>query len=397
MPCTADRNAMTALRVLRTTLVALGLTLTACGCSSLAPATDAGADVGGSSPAAPEAGVNVCGGMAALVYQGGAAAPADPCGPCGDGVLVCASPNLVACAGALPASVCADAAVLVDSGDASDATDSADGTVTEAGGDTPNDGGARDAAEDAAADASFAWPTCSGAADGGDAAASDAAVVDGAASDGAADDASADAASGRTLAQVLTGATWSVGQSVAGMAVDSQNRVYLSDLSNVYVYVCGQLLIYMTAAEVAAIVGSPVMQGIQDMDIAPDGSLYILLSQGIVHSTAPHTGDLFQLTSSLTSPHRLGAITNGSVAVTDSDGMTVFTSTGGYPVYSGSQIGSPSDCAVEDLTTDPSGVFLYNVGCDGSPLLRGNVSGSGVWILFDDVGAGRLQLHLLGT
>jgi hypothetical protein len=186
------------------------------------------------------------------------------------------------------------------------------------------------------------------------------------------------------LEQVFTGATWSVGQSVAGMAADAEGRVYLADANNVYVYVCGRLLIYMTAAEAAAIAGlSPVVAavGIQDMDMAPDGSLYILLWGGIVHSSAPHSGELFRSTSGLTSPHRLGAIANDRVAVTHFGGLTEYTPADASLVYLASQLDLQSGCAVEDLTTNPSGVFLYAVGCNAWPLLRGSLDGSGVWIL----------------
>lgn len=64
------------------------------------------ADTGGD--AAYAAGLNACGGADPLIYQGQAAAPADACGPCFDGVLVCATANLLACAGARAASSCAD-------------------------------------------------------------------------------------------------------------------------------------------------------------------------------------------------------------------------------------------------------------------------------------------------
>jgi hypothetical protein len=139
----------------------------------------------------------------------------------------------------------------------------------------------------------------------------------------------------------------------------------------------------MTGAEAVAIAGGSVVLAstpIQDMDMAPDGSLYILLWGDIIRSTAPHRGEVFQSTGGLVDPHRIGAIANGRVAVTHYGGLSVFTSTGSSLVYSVSQI-DPSDCAVEDLTTDPSGVFLYAVGCNGSPLLRGNVDGSGVGVL----------------
>jgi hypothetical protein len=268
---------------------------------------------------------------------------------------------------------------LVDAADSNHSAD-ADGASAEGVADAPSDGTGNDGADvapvdaatqqdamseqDAAeldADAAFDWPTCPAAADGGDAGRGDGGD-----------------AGGRVLEQVFAGATWNVGQSVAGLAVDAQGRVYLADANNVYVYVCGRLLIYMTAAEVAAIAGGSANAEIQDMDMAPDGSLYILLSAGIVHSTAPHKGELFQSTSNLTYPHRLGAVANNRVAVTHYGGLSEYNLAGGSLVYSASQIKSPSDCAVEDLTTDPSGVFLYNVGCNGSPLLRGNLDGSGV-------------------
>jgi hypothetical protein len=93
---------------------------------------------------------NACGGSALLSFDGGAAAPGDPCGPCRDGALVCASPNLLACVGALPASVCADAATrdatFADGTPEHDASMGADASMGEASV-GPSDGG-----EDAVAD-----------------------------------------------------------------------------------------------------------------------------------------------------------------------------------------------------------------------------------------------------
>ena len=77
------------------------------------PATNADA----AAEAGPEAaGSNACGGDQALTFGGKPASPADPCGPCRDGALVCADPNLLACVGALPASACADASSPADAG-----------------------------------------------------------------------------------------------------------------------------------------------------------------------------------------------------------------------------------------------------------------------------------------
>ena len=91
------------------------------------PAPDAGATSEGASP-------NACGGTVPLVFDGRGAAPGDPCGPCRDGALVCASPSLLACVGALPSSVCADATVgLSDDASAGSPTPDAAAFSTDGG------------------------------------------------------------------------------------------------------------------------------------------------------------------------------------------------------------------------------------------------------------------------
>ena len=49
---------------------------------------------------------NRCGGESALDYRGLAASPAASCGICDDGLLYCAAPDELRCAGALPANGC---------------------------------------------------------------------------------------------------------------------------------------------------------------------------------------------------------------------------------------------------------------------------------------------------
>jgi hypothetical protein len=39
-------------------------------------------------------------------------------------------------------------------------------------------------------------------------------------------------------------------------------------------------------------------------------------------------------------------------------------------------------CACQDLAADRSGTFLYQSGCNGYPLLRGQTDGSGVGVLY---------------
>lgn len=97
---------------------------------------------------------NACGGDGSLRYQDAALAPTAPCGPCGDGVIVCASPNALVCVGASPASACADASEAGRDGSADagprDATIAADGMVE----DGAVDGRGASTADGATADAS---------------------------------------------------------------------------------------------------------------------------------------------------------------------------------------------------------------------------------------------------
>jgi len=69
---------------------------------------DAGSDLqdAGRSEAAP---VNACGGAGPLQFAGTAAMPGQPCGPCGDGALACGSLDVLVCVGASAASECRDA------------------------------------------------------------------------------------------------------------------------------------------------------------------------------------------------------------------------------------------------------------------------------------------------
>lgn len=138
----------------------LGALALSCGGSALNPAT--GMDAGDGGEAGFDATAqNACGGFDALTYRGSRASPADPCGPCLDGVLVCAAANLLACSGARAASACPDAssdtgveAAFADSAAAEGATDAA-----------PTD--AADTSDGGSADATDAAATASDAGDGG--------------------------------------------------------------------------------------------------------------------------------------------------------------------------------------------------------------------------------------
>ena len=122
---------------------------------------------------------NACGGSGNLVWHGevSSARPGDACGPCSDGAILCASPNVIACVGASPAKACADAGELEpdaiamhdgaspDDAPADAASEASDANADDASGssdalsdgqaiaDGPNETSTGDAAPDASVDA----------------------------------------------------------------------------------------------------------------------------------------------------------------------------------------------------------------------------------------------------
>jgi hypothetical protein len=181
----------------------------------------------------------------------------------------------------------------------------------------------------------------------------------------------------RTLRLAFTGGTWTYpgNTNVFGMGADSQGRVYLQDTDNVYVIACGSEYVYMTAVEASGIVGRNA--GLLDLDVASDGSLFIEHPDAILHSTAPHQAEIFQRTVAPYTP-QLAAIDNARVAVTGESGLTIFSSASSQTVYTSAQIDWQAGCVLPGLAVAASGVFLYQPGCNTSPLVRGKVDGSGV-------------------
>lgn len=201
----------------------------------------------------------------------------------------------------------------------------------------------------------------------------------------------------RILTQRVSGAYWSIGQTSAGMAVDEQDRVYLADTYSIYVVSGSSVSVFLSQPEAQASAGVPNGEAFRDLDRGPDGKLYILMDQGhILRTDTAHQAELWAtFTGAAAPPSRLGAISAGLVGVIDSDGFwSVSPGTGNAThVYDAQQTQVSSGCVLEDLEIGASGVFLYQPGCNGSPLLRGNVDGSGVSALYDTDLSGTSPLH----
>jgi hypothetical protein len=82
--------------------------------------------------------INACGGQRPLVLDGAPALPGQSCGACRDGTVICTAPDVVACVAASSESVCRDGGSVIDVSDAA---------ILDAG----RDGDAADAERDASA------------------------------------------------------------------------------------------------------------------------------------------------------------------------------------------------------------------------------------------------------
>jgi hypothetical protein len=197
-------------------------------------------------------------------------------------------------------------------------------------------------------------------------------------------DGAVDAGPRRMLTQVLEGAPWYATQATQGIAVDSRGRVYVGDHDNVFMVEADAVTTHLTATEAGG-------TGFGDFDIDSDDRLYIVtvgrtpgLGVSVVRSSQPHQIDPWiDLSPTLTDASKLAVIDDGTIAVISRAGFWTFTDAGGAQIYSQSQMVGSSGCATQDLAAAPSGVFLYQPGCNGSPLLRGHSDGTGVGILYN--------------
>ena len=189
----------------------------------------------------------------------------------------------------------------------------------------------------------------------------------------------------RTLTMLVNDAPWKGLQHVGGMAVDAQNRVYFEDTENVWLFDGQNVSTYLTLAEAAAQAPPTVTSWISDLDRGPDGLLYVVVSgfgsadavAVVVRSSSPHVAQRWLDVSNIGAA-RLSVISADRVAIVNVAGLYTASATNQALVYPNALLDNAENCALQDLTAAPTGVFLYQPGCNGSPLYRGKVDGSGV-------------------
>jgi hypothetical protein len=185
------------------------------------------------------------------------------------------------------------------------------------------------------------------------------------------------------LTQVIGSGPWQIGQSAPGIAVDATGRVYLTDGVSVYTVDGSTVDVYLNEADRSAIEPGR-FAGFLDLDIGPDGLLYVLTSDGIIRSSAAHQGELLRDLSDIIYPAFLGVISDSLIGVINHyDGYYGIEPSGNTMIYGSDRVLGGTDCACEDLAVARSGVFLYQPGCNGSPLVKGTSDGTAVGVLFE--------------
>ena len=218
----------------------------------------------------------------------------------------------------------------------------------------------------------------------------DAQATDGAAVDGPAQ------AGPRVLSLLLANAPWYATQATQGIAVAAANLVYVGDADYIYVLDgksapnSAVALPYLSAVEAAGT--GATMAHFGDFDIGPEGPLYVALSASgdgaistsmIVRSAAPHQATPWVSTDAAMRLRKLAVVSDSLLAIVADDGIWKFTASDGVKMYSPSAARiAVGGCAAEDLAATTLGVFLYQPGCNGSALVRGNIDGTGVGDLY---------------
>jgi hypothetical protein len=187
-----------------------------------------------------------------------------------------------------------------------------------------------------------------------------------------------------TLVQLIADGPWELEQQTAGLAVDSQGVIYLADAEHVFRIEGTTVSVHLELADIAFETGESNVR-FQDLDIAPDDTLYVAAGDLLLRSNVAHELSLwsrFDADPGTTSRARVGVIAPDHALVVTNEGMRELTDDGALPIYGVDELARIADCATEDLATAPSGVFLYQPGCDESPLLRGYAGGVGVDVLY---------------
>jgi hypothetical protein len=167
----------------------------------------------------------------------------------------------------------------------------------------------------------------------------------------------------------------------------------MADRETVFAIEGNSISVHLTLEEVQ--MQEPSISGLfRDIDVDANGVLYVLVGRAVVRSNGAHQATFWRGADSLIIPQYMNVVVPGHVAIVDgSDGLWSLTDNSLSRVYTQDQIGGGGGCALRDIAAAPSGVFLYQPGCNGFPLYRGNIDGAGIGAIYRSESSMPSALH----
>jgi len=181
----------------------------------------------------------------------------------------------------------------------------------------------------------------------------------------------------------------------SGMAVDATRHVYVSDDFTVHVVdAAGASSAYLTRDEAASAAGLGHVEEFFDIDVGPDGKLYVLLSNAalddttrtdtIVTASAAHQatrlGDLAPLTRA-----RMTVIGAGTVGYYTSSEFWSATGAGAQNIYAAAALDWDTEyCVIRDVISG-FGTVAFLPSCSWRPIQVGTVTGGPLATLYQPI------------
>jgi len=182
------------------------------------------------------------------------------------------------------------------------------------------------------------------------------------------------------LERIVSGGPWEIVQDAGAIAVDHAERVFIADGIAVYMIDDGVVTTWLDAMDGVI---API-----DVDVDEQGVLYVLdaVARKVLVSTITHdTGELRDL-QPMAGPTHFGVVTSEWIGVRGSfEGLWTTTPTETAILFGERELMGAVGCTMEDLAVQRSGVFVYQAGCNGWPMVMGHLDGLDLRIAFEHV------------
>jgi hypothetical protein len=169
----------------------------------------------------------------------------------------------------------------------------------------------------------------------------------------------------------------------APVAADNYGRVYWieGDDGHLAMLENGTLSTYLTAEELSVAVGASAMNPLPaiGVDSSEDGSLYVLTPTHILVSRCAHQATVHGQNPGL---DLFGVGRTNQIAGIAGDGVRILMIAGSTLLYPTSVLHETGSCALLDYAQSDV-AFVFQPGCNGNGVVRGNLDGSGTEYVFN--------------